>query len=341
MRILIVKLGSIGDVVHCLPALSYIREKLPEAEIIWAVEEKAYGILEKNPLIDKIILLKSRSISALLESVYNLRRLGASVALDFQGLLKSSFLAFLSGSKRRIGFASDVLREPESRFFLSEQVEIPQKTHVIKKNLLLVSKAFGFDLLPERLQFPIFTEQAEKREATSVIELVGESFAILNPAAAWKTKLWNAENFGFLADRLWEEFGIESVVSVARNEYDLAQRVLQASKTKQTVLASLSLKGFYELAKKAKIYVGGDTGPTHIAVAAGTPIVGIFGPTEWWRNGSPYREDICVERRDIACRVNCHRRSCGNWICMNISVDHVFEAVRRRLLSGKSQTLSF
>jgi ADP-heptose:LPS heptosyltransferase len=97
------------------------------------------------------------------------------------------------------------------------------------------------------------------------------------------------------------------------------------------VLAQPSLKGFFELAKRAKIYVGGDTGPTHIAVAAGAPVVGLFGPTEWWRNGSPDPSDICVERTDIACRIDCHRRQCANWICMDSDVETVFGAVMRRI----------
>ena len=92
------------------------------------------------------------------------------------------------------------------------------------------------------------------------------------------------------------------------------------------------LKG---LAQKAKVYVGGDTGPTHIAVPAGAPIVGMFGPTEWWRNGSPYPEDICVERTDIDCRVDCHRRACSNWICMDIEVERVLNAVMRRIGAGE------
>jgi ADP-heptose:LPS heptosyltransferase len=79
------------------------------------------------------------------------------------------------------------------------------------------------------------------------------------------------------------------------------------------------LKGFYELAKRARIYIGGDTAPTHLAVAAKTPIIGIFGPTEWWRNGSPNPNDVCIERIDIGCRADCHRRSCDKWICMDIA----------------------
>ena len=96
-------------------------------------------------------------------------------------------------------------------------------------------------------------------------------------------------------------------------------------------LASPTLKGFFELAKRARLYVGVDTGPTQIAVAAGTPIVGLFGPTEWWRNGSPNPDDICVERDDIDCRVDCHRRTCSKWICMESSVETVHAAASKEL----------
>jgi ADP-heptose:LPS heptosyltransferase len=111
----------------------------------------------------------------------------------------------------------------------------------------------------------------------------------------------------------------------------LAERAASNSRSGKLTLAEPSLKGFYEIAKRAAVYVGGDTGPTHIAVAAGAPIVGIFGPTEWWRNGSPNADDICVERNDIGCRVNCHRRTCGKWICMDITVETVAAAVGERL----------
>jgi ADP-heptose:LPS heptosyltransferase len=91
------------------------------------------------------------------------------------------------------------------------------------------------------------------------------------------------------------------------------------------------LKGFYALARRAALYVGGDTGPTHLAVAAGAPVVGLFGPTEWWRNGSPRAADVCVERTDINCRADCHRRSCSAWVCMDIEVARVAAAADERL----------
>jgi lipopolysaccharide heptosyltransferase I len=341
MKILFVKLSSIGDIVHTLPTLSAVRNALPNAEISWAVEKSSAEILRGNALIDNLIEIDTRSLrggkiieNILLDAgkqVRELRRFSYDAALDFQGLLKSATIAKLSKAKRTYGFAKQNLREPASRFLLTKTFETPPKIHIIRKNLTLAEKALNIAAATENFEFPIFTNEAHKAEAEKIVSETGENFAILNPAGGWVTKLWHAEKFGQLADKLWEENGLVSVVSTAPNETDLARAVLENSKSGKVFLAQTSLKGFYELARRARIYVGGDTGPTHLAVAAQTPIVGIFGPTEWWRNGSPNPKDICVERDDINCRVDCHRRSCSNWICMDIRVETVFEAVQKRL----------
>jgi heptosyltransferase I len=341
MKILIVKLSSIGDIVHTLPTLAAIRKALPDAEISWAVEKNSAEILRGNRLINNLIEIDTRSLrggkiieNILLDAskqVRELRKFKYDVALDFQGLLKSATIAKLSKAKRTYGFDKGNLREPTSRFLLTETIEIPKQIHVIRKNLTLAEKALNIEVPTENFEFPIFTDETHQAEAAKIINETGENFAILNPAGGWVTKLWHAEKFGQLADKLWEENGLVSVVSTAPNEIDLAQKVLQNSKSGKVLLAQTSLKGFYELAKRAKIYVGGDTGPTHLAVAANAPVVGIFGPTEWWRNGSPNLQDICVERNDINCRVDCHRRTCSNWICMDISVETVSDAVQKRL----------
>lgn len=344
MKILIVKLGSIGDVVHTLPALAAIGRALPHAEISWVVENRSAEILRgggRNQFLSHLIEVDTKALrhqeslgETLLIARQQLRGLRASafdIALDFQGLLKSASIAKLARAKRRYGFAREALREPASRFLLTNAVAVPRKIHVIRKNLMLVEKALKIPVPETDFEFPIFTEKKHVEEAEKIISATGENFAILNPAGGWVTKLWHAEKFGALADRLWEENGLVSVVTTAPNENALAEKVLKNSKSGKVTAANLSLKGFYELAKRARIYVGGDTGPTHLAVAAKAPIVGIFGPTEWWRNGSPNDADIPVERADIDCRVDCHRRTCGNWICMDISVEAVFNAVQKRL----------
>ena len=344
MRILIVKLGSIGDIVHTLPALAALRAAMPQAEISWVVERQSSEILKDNPLLDRLIEVDTKALRRGLMSGetlraprQQLRRLRASafdIALDFQGLLKSASIARLSGARRVFGYSRAGLREPASALLLSKRVAVPRNIHVIRKALLLLQGALGVPV-PAELSFPINIGTTEEREARDAAAEAGERYAILNPGGGWPTKLWSVDRFGKLADRLWSSYGISSLVTYGPGELALAEGVRQSSVLGRAQPVSLSLKGFYSLARSASVYVGGDTGPTHIAVAAGTPIVGLFGPTEWWRNGSPRLEDICVERNDIDCRVDCHRRSCSKWICMDIEVERVLEAVHKRLSGHK------
>ena len=342
MRILIVKLGSIGDIVHTLPALAALRTAMPHAEISWVVERRSAEILRDNPLLDRLIEVDTKALRRGLMSGetlraprQQLRRLRASafdVALDFQGLLKSASIARLSGARRVFGYSRPGLREPASALLLSKTIAVPRQTHVIRKAFLLLQGALGI-AEPTELSFPINTTANHEAEARVAAETSDGKYAILNPGGGWPTKLWSVERFGKLADPLWSNYSISSLVTYGPGEEKLAEDVRQSSVSGKAQPVNLSLKGFYSLARNAKLYVGGDTGPTHIAMAARAPIVGLFGPTEWWRNGSPRPEDICVERTDIDCRVDCHRRSCSKWICMDIEVGHVMEAINRRLVS--------
>ena len=342
MKVLLVKLGSIGDIIHTLPALAAIREAVADAEISWVAESRSAEILRGNALIDRLIEVDTRSLRtgpvvagilpSLREHFRTLRRHKFDVAIDFQGLIKSAAIAKLSGAGVRWGFDAASLREPAGRILLNRSAHVPQNSHVIRKNLVLAGAALGFDADNcSDYRFPISTDASHREESEALIDSAGGNFALLNPAGGWVTKLWPAENYGKLGDLLWNEHGLRPIVAIGPNESKLADRAVAASHSGKLMVARPSLKGFYELAKRAAVYVGGDTGPTHLAIAAGAPIVGIFGPTEWWRNGSPFGGDICVERTDIACRIDCHRRTCSNWICMEIGVEAVFEAVVKRL----------
>jgi heptosyltransferase I len=343
MRILIVKLGSIGDIVHTLPSLAAIRKALPDAEISWVVERRSSKILEDNPVLDRLIVVDTKALRRGLMSGETLRAprqqlrlLRASafdLALDFQGLLKSSLAARLSRAQRVYGFARDALREPASRFLVHQTVPIPSGLHVIRKNLTLVESALSISVPNDAtdFEFPIGVNSAHELEAEEASRGTAGGYAILNPGGGWPTKLWGPEKFGALADQLWNRYGLHSLITYGPGEAGLAEQVLSASKTQKARAVCLSLKGFFALARRATIYVGGDTGPTHLAVAARAPVVGLFGPTEWWRNGSPNPDDICVERTDIDCRVDCHRRACSKWICMDIDVERMLHAVADRL----------
>src|SRR2546429_5312616 len=343
MRILIVKLGSIGDVVHTLPALAAMGRGLPDAEISWAVERGSSEILRDNPFLDRLIEIDTKALRRGLMSGETLRaprqqlrllRASAAfdLALDFQGLIKSAIIARLSRARRVVGFAREALREPASRLLLHETVPVPARLHVIRKNLALVEGSLGITTASDEqdFEFPITIEDQHEHEAASVAG-TDRPYAVLNPGGGWPTKLWSAEKFGTLADELWEQFGLHSLVAVGPGEDELARRALSSSTSGRAKAVSVSLKRFCALVKGAAVYVGGETGPTHLAIAMQTPVVGLLGPTEWWRNGSPYHDDICVERDDIGCRENCHRRSCSKWICMDIEVERVLHAVTDRL----------
>lgn len=341
MRVLIVKLGSIGDIVHTLPALAALRAGMPHAEISWVAERLSSEILKDNPILDRLIevdtkalrrgLMSGETLRAPRQQLRQLRASAFDLALDFQGLLKSATIARLSGARRIFGFSRDSLREPASRFLLTQSIPISKNSHVIRKNITLARGALGISVSEDfdDFEFPIATTSVHKAEALAAAG--GDDYAILNPGGGWPTKLWSAERFGRLADELWSHYGLHSLVTHGPGETELAATVLQASRSGKARAVSVSLKGFYELAKRAQVYVGGDTGPTHLAIAAGAPIVGLFGPTEWWRNGSLRAKDICVERVDIGCRTDCHRRACSKWICMDIEVERVLQAVGERL----------
>src|SRR6266403_5631791 len=153
MRILIVKLGSIGDIVHTLPSLAAMRRALPDSEISWVVERRSSEILKDNPIIDRLIEVDTKALRRGLMSGetlraprQQLRRLRAStfdVAIDFQGLLKSASIARLSGARRVFGYSREGLREPASQFLLSKKIYVPKKTHVITKALQLVNGSLG------------------------------------------------------------------------------------------------------------------------------------------------------------------------------------------------------
>ncbi len=346
MRILIVKLGAIGDVIHTLPALAALRRAMPEAHLAWAVERGgAAKILAGNPCLDEIIELDMRGWRKSLTNVetqgeirkamWRLRNGGFDLSLDFQGLLKSATVARLARIPRRIGFAKEALREPASAILLTERVAADDRSHVIGKNLQLVAH-LGCDVSGE-LEFPIALSAAEEGFAEAQAERLGGRFAILNPGGGWPTKLWGTAGFAEIADRLFEAHGIRSAVTTGPGEEAMAEAIVAASRTGAAIAVDADLKQFFALARRAQLFLGGDTGPMHLAAAARTPIVAIFGPTAAERNGPFDPRDRIVERHDLDCRTDCYRRSCSHTSCMQIPAAEVWAAIEARLRSAQTE----
>lgn len=339
MHVLIVKLSAIGDVVHAMPAVAALRREREDVRISWVAERSAAAILRDSPVIDRLIeidtrswrrsLLRRETQRALRSRLSSLRSEPVDVAIDFQGLIKSAFVAFASGAPRRIGFETAALRESASRVFLTEQVPVDDRGHVIEKNIALV-RAFGIDAGGD-YEFPIaVTESAIQAIAARV---PSEGYVILNPGGGWPTKLWPAKSYGRLADTVRSKYGLSSLITFGPGEESLAEEVAASSESGSAIPFRCSLEEFVALARGARVFVGGDTGPLHLAAAAGTPIVGLYGPTSPLRNGPFDPRDRTIGRNDIDCRTDCYRRACDKWICMEISVEAV-----QRLIDARLQT---
>lgn len=360
MHVLIVKLSSIGDVVHTLPAAALLRRALPDARIAWVVERRAAAILKDSPVIDELIEFDSRvwrraflrgsGIGEVRARLGQLREAPgvngtgrADIALDFQGLIKSGLLAFASRAKRRIGFETDDLRETPSRVFLTEQVGTSELKHVIEKNLALARAALPSStpisqtgLSNNGYEFPIAVSPGDEKYIDAIIENGRTGFAIINPGGGWPTKLWPSQRYAELADWLWSDCALASFVTYGPGEEALARSVADGARSGAARPIASTLKQYVALARRASLFVGGDTGPLHLAAASGTPIVGLYGPTSAERNGPFDHRDITVGR-DLWCRADCHRRSCWHWECMDIPLSDVQRAIVKRLSSAREK----
>jgi lipopolysaccharide heptosyltransferase I len=356
MRILIVKLSSIGDVVHALPAASFLRRAMPGAHISWVVERRASAILKGCPVIDDLIEIDTRawrrgwSSAATFGQVRSFTQAlrdgaGFDIAIDFQGLIKSGLVAYASRARRRIGFEPAELRESASRVLLTEHVITSSFTHVIEKNLALARAAVSRDggSLPAGdatdhlpYEFPIAVSPEDEKLIEAATDPTRGRLAILNPGGGWPTKLWPTSYYGEIADWLSQEYNLHSFVTYGPGEEGLAAEVAASSRSGSARVFASTLKQFVALARRAELFVGGDTGPLHLAAASRTPIVGLYGPTSSERNG-PFDPCDLTVGRDLWCRADCNRRSCWHWECLDIGPTAVKRAIARRLAHKDSK----
>ena len=330
-RLLIVRLGALGDIVHAIPAAAALRRAFPSARIDWLVAAKHREMLDLVPVIDRRIVIGAGATSYL-DAVRELRRSRYDAALDLQGLIKSALLARASGAARVVGFASGHLREPLARVFYTEVHEPPPDGHVVWKNLSLLG-ALG--ITAARAEFPI--DEVASDAARQVAARTGGRYALVNPGAAWPNKRWPPDRFGALAARLRERHGLTPVVLWGPREQALGEAVVAASGGAAVLSPPTSIADLVALSRGAALMVSGDTGPTHIAAAVGTPLVAIFGPTVPARNGPWAPSDVSVSR-DAVCQCHHLRRCRRPTMClMDVQVDEMAAAVDRRLAAGASR----
>lgn len=337
-RILIVRLGALGDLVHTVPAAAALRTAFPRARIDWLVDARYHAILDLVPVIDRRLVIGGPGWQGFATTIRALRREQYDVAFDFQGLIKSAALARSSGAQRVLGFATKHLRERGARPFYTDAIEpLDASPHVVFKNLSLL-RGIGLDDFHVRMpiEVPAAGVVADVRQALA--DHGHDRFAIVNPGAAWPNKRWPAERFGELAAVICERFAMRSLSVWGPGEQDLARAAAAHARGAMMIAPRTSVADLVALAAAASLVVSGDTAPLHIAAALGTPTVGLFGPTNPARNGSWRARDVSVSRFG-ACQCH-HQRRCrrAEECIRDIPVNEVTAAVARRLAAQTTET---
>ncbi len=332
-RILIVRLGALGDVVHAMPVVAAIKRALPAAQVDWLIDPRYAAVVRMVRGLGDAIpfdprgLLRGGDRAATMATLRSIRGRDYDAVLDLQGLLKSAVVARLVGGKRTIGFARQQLREPLARLFYSDAIDTSATTHIIEKNLAVLGALGMTTTTPEfPLDLPPSAAAAEVQA-----RMGGQGFVVLNPGAAWPNKRWPADRFGALAASVRARTGMRSLVLWGPGEEALADNVVAHSDGAAERSPRTGILDLFAVTHAARLVVSGDTGPLHIAAAVGTPVVALFGPTFPERNGPWQAADISLSE---ASRCECHyQRTCRRAVpCIDaITGDAVLDAVTRRL----------
>ena len=333
-RFLVVRLGSLGDIIHTFPAVAALRESFPEARIVWLTHPRWAFLVQTGNLASEVWTVETRALTSLRDVIRRLRQSSWSAGIDYQGLWKSAMLPFFGRVTRRIGFSSATIREFGVPILYTERVKT-SKLHIAEQNGEL-SLCAGTQRGTARVSL-----QIPERDQASVCSLLRaqrlERYVVLSPGGGWRSKCWPAERFGALSRKLRESAGLRCVVNAGPGDNDLAAVLVGSSGGAEPFVYSGNLGELMALLKGAACVVGGDTGPVHLAAALDTPVVALFGPTDPARNG-PYFSGGATSsgQRNIVLRASGVRTthahdSQTHPSMLTITVDEVFDAVCRRI----------
>lgn len=341
MRVLIIKTSSLGDVIHALPVLDYLHQACPGIQVDWVVEEAFRDVLEGNPLLANLHIVRTRSwrkkpfsgqtlheISTLWRK---LRQNNYDLVFDIQGNLKSGIIAWLTGSKKRLGFSRDFLQESVNALFTNIKISPRvQDDNAGTRYLRVISSAFGKDYCGMGLNTDIFTGPNEDVVAEKLIrDCDSKRVFLFHGGTTWQTKFWSEDKWIELGKNIIAKFPDSSILLSWGNvlEKNFADRVAEGIGEQALVLQKYSLKVIAAIIKKVNVVIGGDTGLIHLAAAVGTPTVSYYRASDGSVSGPRGSKHIIVQSPLLCTR--CFRTSCDKDIeCRNsISVDAILVGI--------------
>ena len=307
-RVLLVRTSALGDIVHCLPALRALREHLPTAYIGWVVEDVFAPLLDQDPDIDEVLTVRTRRWRESLLAAATWRDIGgafrrirnfdAEVVLDLMGNHKAGVLAAMSWSDRRIGLERGSRREPSSALWLSESVP-STGPHAVDR-ALAVASAIG-----SSTHFKGFAPEKILAGAGSHKFNESGDYAVIHPGAAWPNKQYPADRWGAVAAELGRRTGWKILISAGPGEAGMAEELGRSSRDTARRAPAENLPSLVALLAGARLVLGGDTGPLHLAHALEVPTLFIHGPTDPARSG-PYGAPQRALWHRLPCSF-CHR----------------------------------
>jgi len=327
-KILIIKLGSIGDVVHTLPSLVALRTEFRDSYIGWLIEQKSSDLIENHPLLDKAFIFQ-RIVRHVWPTIKQIRQEQFKWALDFQGTYKSQFLSLSSGSRYRVGY--DKIREYCP---LAYNIKIPLSTmdkHAVDRNIELIQAMGGNS--QDTIQFPIPINDHQKQKNISLLTTKHiQDYCVISATAGKQANKWEPLKFSNLADNIVKRWNLSVIFIGHQDDYDVNHEIISMTQRKNifNFAGVFTLKETVYLLSQAKFIICGDTGPMHLAVAAHCPVIALFGGSNPQRTG-PYQGRSIVIQHETDCSP-CYKKICPNNFCLrNISVKEVINACQSML----------
>jgi heptosyltransferase-1 len=338
-RILLIKLSSLGDVIHALPTLEALRTLYPQGHITWLVEDTNAPVLAELPALDEVWTVPRprlgsgrflENLHEFLSSARRLRQQPFDLVIDLQGLLKSAFWVALARAARKVGY--DRTREFSYLALTERLAPFDPETHAVWR-YLNVARHLGAPATSPRFRLGLNLPE----DLSHLVHLkTGQPLAILHPGARWPTKLWPGAHWARLAEWLAREKGFQVIFTGSPGDRGLVEEIMaQADMPLLNLAGRTSLAELAALLQKARIAVTTDTGPMHLAAALGTPVVALFGPTAPWRTG-PFGQGHEVVRLGLSCSP-CFQRQCPEPGCLTeLPVSSAQEAVEKILVRRKN-----
>jgi len=323
-KILVVRLSSLGDIVHSLPGVAAVRAVAPGAEIHWLVARVWAPVLAGCPVADRLIYFDRGQARSMVRSVRELRAAGYDTAVDFQGLYKSAMLTLFSGAARRVGFHHLSAREPGASIFYNDRVHAGGP-HRVQKNLSLAERLGApRDAEP---QFPFRVNAAAEQSVRERLAACGiDNYWVALPGGGWAGKLWPAERCGALCREVERRLGLRALIIGGAGEQSLAEAAIGAAASAAPIRFPTTLPELMAVLARARFVVGGDTGPVHLAAALGAPVVGLYGPTDPAQTG-PYTKEAVIVRNARPDETSYRFSASPSRAMLSITVEQVIAAV--------------